>query len=84
MYGYLFDDEYINYFLNKFIEMLWKTEINKATGNLYLEKIEMYVETDPLASEKEYVTLDKKDCGTYKFEYESFWKPGTREEKFEK
>ena len=84
MYGYLFDDEYINYLLNKFIEMLWKTEINKATGNLYLEKIEMYVETDPLASEKEYVTLDKKDCGSYKFEYEQFWKPGTREEKFEK
>ena len=48
------------------------------------EKIEMYVETDPLASEKEYVTLDKKDCGSYKFEYEQFWKPGTREEKFEK
>lgn len=77
-FGYKFDDEFINYLLNNLIEILWKTKIVKSGAYLELDKIEMYVETDPLSDEKEYVQLKKQDCGTYKFEYEDFWKPGTR------
>jgi len=84
VYGYRFDDEFINQLLNDFINDLWKfgtcAESHKAGGYVRIKSIKMRPVYDPIENNEEFIELKREDHDTYHFEYESFWKPANTKE----